>query len=654
MTHRRFCVLATCGLVALAAFAAWSHLTRPPRPDALRTKTPDRARPPGGADRPGPTVTGEPPGRVEPPAPTGADQNIHEQAAPLSPRPRGTVRLVDRRSGRVIDGAIAASVEMSGRVLDGSKARNILGTSGPDGLLSLPVSGSAPVPTGISALRRRVARGKRYVFYSPLHAPLVASVVRSRDSVDEPIELRLGRAAVLRGEVTFDPNIQSDGAHVRLLTELPRLTPSKVWNDRAEVIQWEAPIDADGTFVLSGLPGETPMVASIVRAGERLWSLPNGILLKDGEERSVTWHVVARPTVVVRAREVSGDPAVGVELALERSLARMRSRGPDPSQKVYWASDPNSTRRMVTDQSGTVVFESVEEAQRWVTVVANDAMDPSDAPAPTITRFVVDPDVLVVEVDVTVYRGAYIEGAVMTAKGEPLRAMVRASSTERGQMLSDGPAKSRFRIGPLIPGEYDVGAVFVQSERFAPGPAVRTRTGTLDVVIPAVRSSEVHGFVTGIDAKRIRDCGISIQRVGRLGNDGQMVGVDGSFSFEGLGVGPFALTVHLEANIVARAMGEVLREGSVVADLRIDVSEPTAVVCTQSTEHARLLMIAKSKQLEVDRVWLEKFEGTRMFAPPGDLELLFFVSTDDGASLRHVGTRDVHVVEGEALPVHFE
>lgn len=282
----------------------------------------------------------------------------------------------------------------------------------------------------------------------------IAQVRRPQAAENLPLRLELARKATLRGTVTQEAGAPDGDLAVQVLGDLALMTPKPSYGETDALIQWKAAVGADGSFELDSLPRNVPLVVRVLRGGKQLWRAPGGLLFRDDEEKVVEWMLGAKPTVIVRAVEESGAPAVGVELALERPLSRRRGG----KMNRYWQSKPNSKRRLVTDAAGKVVFEGIEAGQRWITIVnaapksAEALADGRTAPAPTITPFAVEAGQSLIHVDVTVYRGAYIEGRLVAPDGQTIEGVAKANSSANGYGAALGTPGKDFRIGPLIPG----------------------------------------------------------------------------------------------------------------------------------------------------------------------------------------------------------
>lgn len=471
----RLILLSVSLVIALGAWGLWNRAD-----SGLVTPSVVAAEnaPRGGLEEPKGAVSLDLVGRAKP-----QERVVLQRAQghlPLEPQPSTffwggkrdgvPVRVLDRTTGLPVKG-IAISVVLSRRTWVGFSedlGRNPV-TTDEQGRADVDFPHPGPL-SGHESAALLILQGEGY-----------ATAVKdfSRRMLHEGRRtFRIDRSAELRGRVTFATALSGRVQKVRLRRFLDR------WRDGAFFggdIFGDGRIGPDGEFSVKDVPPGMPFRVEILSVGEVVWTMPSFVSLRSGEVRTVDWEI-APVTVHVRGIE-QNFRAPG---RLEIWLAPAPSQGAEEGE-VWPETIPQAGQYARTDSLGVATFHKVLPGQWRATVV-----DPEDVkgfphptpllerPAPSSMDFTVEPASGAIHVELPVFRGAYIVGTV-TGDGESDTGEVRIAAEGSGGLheQSDEPGQrgGRFRIGPLVPGEYDMRAMPGRWSTYVVDPPVSATAG---------------------------------------------------------------------------------------------------------------------------------------------------------------------------------
>jgi hypothetical protein len=248
-----------------------------------------------------------------------------------------------------------------------------------------------------------------------------------------------------------------------------------------------APVDATGAFAFADLPADTAVTVALHLGGapEPRIRTPEPIHTIRGKVQRVSWNLTATRRFVCSVRETDGTPA------REQAVALF---GHDEGRVGASDAARTPTRSTSTDAAGVAVFEGIEPGPWLIGLVAPEKRKrkgpaPSSALESAVAAYTIAVEMPTregdVPVELTLHRGLYIEGHIVAPEGNPQHLMVHAASERFHAMTQIGEiVDGRFRVGPLLPGHYTVGAVALSrptDPAYAPPTPVEVEAGTADV-----------------------------------------------------------------------------------------------------------------------------------------------------------------------------
>jgi hypothetical protein len=279
-------------------------------------------------------------------------------------------------------------------------------------------------------------------------------------AVTGPILVELERSCSIEVLVHGAPHGAEVRARMAVTALRPRaLVPSAQWlRFGASSYELRAAPDNEGWYRLVDVPSSAEISLSLHAAGTGglLYAAAEPVETRAGEVHRVTWDVTASRRFVCTVREVDGLPAPGQVVQL--SLPNGRSIGTTPT--VY---KPLKSARADTD--GVAVFDGIAPGT-WVVGLAHPERG-RGATAPTPERDYAPYELEVempehggdVPVAFTLHRGLYIDGRVVAPDALPKSLVVSAAAgTFHAMVQGSEVVDGRFRLGPLMPGAYRVGA----------------------------------------------------------------------------------------------------------------------------------------------------------------------------------------------------
>lgn len=309
-------------------------------------------------------------------------------------------------------------------------------------------------------------------------------------AITGPIVVELERSCSIEVLVHAAPQ----GAEVRArlaVTALRQraLVPAAQWlRFGASPYELRAAPDDEGRFRFVDVPSSAKVSLTLhaLVTGDLLYAAAEAVETRAGETHRVTWDLAASGRFVCTVHEVDGSPASGrvVQLSL-------------PSGRVIGTTDrgekPLKSAR--TDAAGVAVFTDVAPGT-WVVGLAHAERGRGDwprapereSPERDFARYELEVEMPAgggeVPVAFTLHRGLYIEGRVVAPHALPKNLAVSASAgTFHAMVQGIEIIEGQFRLGPLMPGDYRVGArVMGRSDHsFAPSDVVEVVAGTTDV-----------------------------------------------------------------------------------------------------------------------------------------------------------------------------
>ncbi len=191
--------------------------------------------------------------------------------------------------------------------------------------------------------------------------------------------------------------------------------------------------------------------------------IPELLVLEPGETREQTWQLGVLCTLRGIARTPEGRPLPGLLLRLMRGEADDEPSFIRPFSQKF----PDVVQ---TDEHGAFVIADLPSDIWWLCPEPTDGRNPNLEAAPFTTRVAIPEGAREMDIDLEVHCGLYIRGIVEDPDGNPLeRASVDALPLE-----ASTDAHGQYRLGPLVPGAYELSA---GKKGFAPSALVNARAG---------------------------------------------------------------------------------------------------------------------------------------------------------------------------------
>jgi protocatechuate 3,4-dioxygenase beta subunit len=504
----------------------------------------------------------------------------------------------------------AARAEFHGVVLDEDTGAPIAGASisvvePPAG----PFDPSAPPapPTAVHAddlgrfVLPRPATGTRWAEVRAAHrGGAFVPVVQGFEDPARPYEVRLARAAALDVRVR-DASGPVGGLGVELTTPWWSIQTSASFafgGFQPSDPRYRGITDAGGRVLLEDLPPRVPLHVRILR-DRVVRDEATPVQLDPGEVRALDLSLGSGAVVRGRLTSRDGSPIAGHAIwraAAEQPRARVFPRYQDD---VVVA---------VTDAEGRYRFDDVP-AGAWN--VGPSPMSDASGRGRSLAPFAGLAPLVDVpagggefEIDLVVDHGLHLVGRVLLPDGGPAqRSHVLASlydSSTWAYLNGDVDAQGRFRIGPLVPGEWTLVAMVPPKEPFASSEELRVAAGTEGIELRLRRAGGAAGRVFEAQTKRPRAADLFLSE--SSGSTRILRTEDGSFSFLGLLPGSYVLAARTEDGLVGRRSLSI-EEGAEV-QLEIEVAPGARLVLRYLGEHAHssYRIVAGGEQVAVGNV----------------------------------------------------
>jgi hypothetical protein len=259
----------------------------------------------------------------------------------------------------------------------------------------------------------------------------------------------------------------------------------------------------------------------------------------------------------------------------------------------------------------------------------------------------------VVDLNVTVHRGLFISGKVLTWNGQTSKTSVQAIGVGDGggSMLSDFLEDGGFRIGPLLPGDFTLFAGSMGNGENAVSLPVSAKAGDSGVVVQLRHGGTVAGEV--VDGLTGEPIGAQVgYRPIPAQRGGYTAHVDsGAFDLGSVLPGQFQLLVT--ASDGRKAATEILEmsPGGALNDLVIEIGASTFLDVHYVGDHPRVYIGAYRGDSRVSGGWIRSGESARFAVAPGSCTVKASIvdGESDGREWNVVEARELVVTEGQAL-----
>ena len=561
---------------------------------------------------------------------------------------RKTFRAIiqDRATGQPIEGARALPFSAISQPIVRDRVWETLAESGEDGVVHVKVSPTAE--TQVRSLTRREQQNS-YVFDAPGYGITIAELSQEHAAPNPPRVVRLTVSASLSGRVTGAGPTSLAPVTIQLETYSRTLAQQDYDPISSNPVVWTCELESSGEFRIDDLPSGVDLRARVVADDRILRRIPERLNFEPGDVQRVDWSIGGGATVRVRAIEESGTPAVGVQIALDV---------PPEHDWKYANRLTDDARLGVTDEAGYVEFGDVGLG-RWILVVTEEQPSlqgkdttettrRSRAPANAVHEVHITEPGSRVEASVTVHRGHYIVGRLLTWDGQPADGWIVARGGANGVTIGNSDASGDFRIGPILPGEYSL--VGSGNRGGIPGEPLIARTGDDDVTIKLGRGSSIQGRI--VDRDTGEPVAASTKYVPGDGSSwhGNTPGDPGRLSIDGIRPGPFALLIESKDGRRALHRSDGLAPGEVVKDLLIQLGERTYLDVHYGGDQVEVVAVIEQGGFRVGKESISRDAPALLPVPPGELDVAIHAAVDEGAP-RVLHSEKVTVTEGTTLRV---
>jgi RNA polymerase sigma factor (sigma-70 family) len=405
---------------------------------------------------------------------------------------------------------------------------------------------------------------------------------------------------------------------VTALRQRTRIPSADAYRFGASKYELRASADHEDRFLLSDVPPSAEVSLSLhaPATGALLYSAAQPIQTRAGEVHRVIFDFAASGRLVCTVSEVDGSPTAGQLVQLSSPSGRTIGKTPTSHRPLKSAR---------TDAAGVAVFADVAPGT-WVVGLAHAERGRGVTPpsleldhAPYELEVEMPAGGGDVPVAFTMHRGLYIEGRVVAPGALPTHLVVMASmeafhAMVQGSEVVDG----RFRLGPLMPGTYTVGARSASrgDQSFAPSDDVEARAGATGVEL-ALRLG-VRIEVRAIDAAdgNAVDAKFTVSRLNG-GWYGNSYGARATFLTDGLEPGVYcalALAPDGRVGVVDRFTAESSTELTAVT-VPIDVGGTLTVTGPDRDGIRDVYVMRDECVLDLHR--LQQGERASSVLPPG-------------------------------------
>lgn len=321
-------------------------------------------------------------------------------------------------------------------------------------------------------------------------------------------DVALVAAAELRVTVLDETDTAVEGARV----ELRGLVRDEAGADDSDWYSpWSSPRTAartqitneQGVALFDDLSPETAWRLSIAHEGGLSAHEPRSLRLASGERRELVVREARRQRITGRLRDEHGAAIEDGDIALTRAATTT------PRLLAYGVEPAVATAR--TDANGSFAFGDVPPGL-WR--VGLRAREPSSELCAVGIAVRVPDDIERGAIELTAYRGYFVNGRVDPMPGDPTRSLHDLLSVVAHSADGFGDARAiveltgEFAIGPLVPGRY--GVLLLDAVGGALSDVVFVEAGRGDIVLAPHASGTLTVRVLTADCRRARDARVAI------------------------------------------------------------------------------------------------------------------------------------------------
>lgn len=476
--------------------------------------------------------------------------------------------------------------------------------------------------------------GNHLVVRAPGRAPRRVVPQAGHESAATAMVVPLEPGAGLMVSVVDDAGRPLPGCTLSVRAEPWRLQWPSAARSRGPAETWQATSDAEGVARLADLPPDVPLDLRVAPpAGLGAEAVQARAVLRPGpNQRRVAW----RAPVALRGRvlDLGGRPIADVSVGCAPT-------GLDRPPQAFPHETPG-VRTGRTSGDGRFTIPGLAPG-RWV--VGLTAVQPSETRGPSVTAACVlhtvdsahDPEVELRAVPALAIAGVALGPDGRPAAGVGVEAMLAGAPSAGARTDAEG----RFRLAPLLPGEYRLRVDVFEDDLGLPHP-VPARAGDLGVEL---RLIPVCGTLAGraVDAGLQPVAGAWVRATRRGGAEdlASACDLDGGFAYRGLPAGTWDLAAHDRLGRCAWLPAVTIVAGR-AARLEL-VLQPGAVLRPRHEEADRFLVLRGADVAGGDN--LERGASGEAMVPPGEWTVVFLRQG------RELSRRSVRARAGEVLSV---
>ncbi len=466
--------------------------------------------------------------------------------------------------------------------------------------------------------------------------PAIATLDGGAGSSGDPIVIPLERAASLQGGV-IGPDGPQRNAEIVLedrSTNGPRFPP------------WKAVTDPAGRYRIPGLPARVPLTVLVTLPGGNPREFPQPLLLEPGEERRADWDLSSLATLHGLVLGPEDAPVGGFPLVL-RPASRQERVGLAFFHPPEFG-EPGAVR-FASDSEGRFLLKDLAPG-KWTLGVDASRQLPALNGIPVVSQTLEIPPVTSeVWTTLRLVWGRFLSGAVFDPDGHPVfHAAVVAHNLEgKGRKWTFSREEGDFRIGPLLPGAYELEVVAHRQPHFRAPEPLRVEAGEKGIEIRLLPAAVLQGRVVDGRTGKPRAASITLASPGRHLGDRVLLGKDGNFELGGLEPGTYTLLAEGEGGGIGALFDLHADLDTPATGLRIELF-PAAILVLETVADLPVTgyEVATKKGL---LFWSELKPGSsdRFQVPPGTLTVTLL---RDGKPFAH---REVTVAAGDRKEIVF-
>jgi hypothetical protein len=406
---------------------------------------------------------------------------------------------------------------------------------------------------------------------APGYSPRILCLREGHQSADRAREVKLLEGGSLRIAARRAGAAPLVGAQITIDTSSSNLLEDEDVRSVA-IPRWQLITNEKGECSFDGLPASAELRIEMRIPGE-IRRPPEPVVLAGGETATREIILGGGCELTGTALDQDGAPFQG-KLWLVRA-GRYESHIPKP--RMFSSSDDSEVvADAAPDAEGHFRMTDIAEGQYWLGPTFGWHLAP-DGVAPLGVPLAVGPNAT--NVNLTVYRGLFIEGKLLGPEGEPRTGWQVFASAEDPRLWVEGRSRKdgTFRIGPLPPGEFTIERD--NSEEMEGFDPVKARAGDRNVVLQMRRFA-----ITTIGVVNAEGTAVPASVVGTILGipDGPRIqgryNLRPMYEFHGLDPGNYVFVATTESGLVSKPkLVEVVSDAAGYAILVVEAGGKLSV-----------------------------------------------------------------------------